>query len=302
MYEATTITSGVLHSSKAFASLPFSLRFSALDGVFLQEFTIGCGFEALRGARPPLSRTRFDRSGRKTTLPRVSRTIVIGDVHGCSAELGDLLQAVSATRTDRIVFVGDLVGRGPDSLGVLARVRQLGAVAVQGNHERRLLDVRASEAPGRRSRLGPAHRRLMQSFTDEDWHTMASMPLYAELSGHQLCVVHAGIDPTLPMSQQDPWVLTHIRSIDDQGAPSHRDGAESWAAAYAGPIHIAFGHNALRGLQLHEHATGLDTGCVYGGRLSALVLQQGQAVPSLPLRQDVIVSVAARHCYFDPRQ
>lgn len=232
----------------------------------------------------------------------MSRTIIIGDVHGCAVELDDLLRLLMVEPSDRVYFVGDLVGRGPDSRGVLVRVRQLGAVAVQGNHERRLIEVHRGGTLGRRARLGPAHRRLLLSFSDEDWQTMLEMPLFVEIAAHRLAITHAGIDPSRTLAQQDPWVLTHLRSFDEQGAPTHRDGAQSWAQAYAGPMHVVFGHNAIRGLQLFEHATGLDTGCVYGGRLSALVLEAGQLVPDVDQRQLAIFSVQARRRYFDPDQ
>lgn len=230
----------------------------------------------------------------------MSRTIVIGDVHGCSVELEDLLQELKPKATDRIYFVGDLIGRGPDSRGVLQKVRELSAVAVQGNHERRLIEVHESGEAGRRSRLGPAHRRLLQTFTHDDWQTLLRMPLFVELPEHYMCIAHAGIDPAVPMSKQDPWVLTHLRSFDETGAPSHHDGTQSWASTYQGPLHVAFGHNAIRGLQIHPHATGLDTGCVYGGHLSALVLGKHEKVPAPERRRRSIVSVKSRHRYFNP--
>src|SRR5512133_316014 len=212
------------------------------------------------------------------------------------------MREVKPQSGDRIYFVGDLIGRGPDSRGVLQKVRELQAVAVQGNHERRLIEVHQSGSDGRRTRLGPAHRRLMQSFTHADWDMMLKMPLFAELPEHDLCIAHAGINPSIPMSKQDPWVLTHLRSFDESGAPSHRDGSHSWATSYRGPTHVAFGHNALRGLQIHPHATGLDTGCVYGGQLSALVLHEGEKVPPPERRSKSIVSVKARRQYFAPNQ
>jgi hypothetical protein len=242
----------------------------------------------------------FDSWRPKTTLRWVARTIVIGDVHGCFAELDDLLLLLKVKPSDHIYFVGDLVGRGPDSRAVLARVRQLTAVVVQGNHERRLLEVHQSSITGRRARLGPAHRKLLLSLTPEDWQTLTSMPLYVDLPQHELYIVHAGVDPRLELERQDSWVLTHLRSFDENGEPSHRDGAESWAATYPGPKHVVFGHNAIRGLQLFPFATGLDTGCVYGGRLSALVVDEGQSVPARERRADAIVSVRARYRYFDP--
>src|SRR5688500_7820193 len=74
------------------------------------------------------------------------RTIMGGDVHGWRIELEALLDRVGFTSGDRLVFVGDLVARGPDSLGVLDIVRQPGAIVVRGNHEQKLLDARAGHS------------------------------------------------------------------------------------------------------------------------------------------------------------
>jgi hypothetical protein len=141
---------------------------------------------------------------------------------------------------------------------------------------------------------------MMASFNEHDWSIIESMPLYHDMPEHNLCVVHAGLDPRCDLKEQDPWVLTHIRSIDAQGMPSHHDGHASWSSHYAGPKHVVFGHNALRGLQIHENATGLDSGCVYGGSLSALVLDAGILVPGASERREYIVSVPAKRQYFDP--
>ena len=115
---------------------------------------------------------------------------------------------------------------------------------------------------------------------------------------HGVVVAHAGIDPSLPLSEQDPWVVTHVRSIDGDGKPSEKWG-EPWGARYSGPAHIVFGHNARKEPQLHPFATGLDTGCVYGGRLTALVLPDGSPPPSVADRQDCLISVPARAQYSD---
>src|SRR5690242_6578364 len=71
------------------------------------------------------------------------RTVIVGDVHGCASELAALLDAVAFSSGDRLVFVGDLVARGPDSLGVLDIARRTGAIVVRGNHEQKLLDWHA---------------------------------------------------------------------------------------------------------------------------------------------------------------
>jgi len=230
------------------------------------------------------------------------KTFIIGDVHGCLAELERLLCAASIGAHDDVVFVGDLVARGPDTLGVLELAKRLDAKCVQGNHERKLLQAYESESRGGpKVELPAGHRQLMGELRRRHWEFLRSMPLVLELPQHQVCVVHAGLVPGLPLGQQDPWVLTHVRSIDEQGQPSTEPGSRLWAATYRGPPHVVFGHSAQVGIQLHEHATGLDSGCVYGGRLTGLLIDEGRPVAALDQRRRALISVAAAKRYSEPR-
>lgn len=78
------------------------------------------------------------------------RSVIVGDVHGCLRELEELLARVRLDGDDNLYFVGDLVARGPDTRGVLALVRRLGAVAVRGNHEHKLIGYIDSQRGGAR--------------------------------------------------------------------------------------------------------------------------------------------------------
>lgn len=226
------------------------------------------------------------------------RFIVIGDVHGCSTELEALLERLAPAGADQVAFVGDLVAKGPHSRRVLGVVRELGARVALGNHEERLLEARAARREGRPlPRLGASHLRLLDELDDDDWQMLEAMPRWLELDP-RLRVVHAGIVPGIPMDEQDPHHLTHVRSISASGEPSSRWGPP-WGALYRGPPHIVFGHNARKDPQLHPDATGLDTGCVYGGALTALVLEQGEAPPPPGERGDVLVAEPARRAYSD---
>jgi len=233
----------------------------------------------------------------------MSRTIIVGDVHGCVAELGRLLDGLALSVTDRVLFVGDLVARGPDSSGVLALYRQVHGQSVLGNHESTLLAAYRARRDGtKRPRLSAVHYPLLHRLQEADWAVLEALPLTLPLPEHELCVVHAGVLPEHGLSAQDPWTLTHIRSIDPRGRPSLRHDLTPWAARYSGTPHIVFGHNSRLGLQLEASATGIDTGCVYGGRLSALVLGVGERIPAdLGERRARIHQVPAAREYYRNR-
>ena len=238
-------------------------------------------------------------------LQAMSRTILIGDVHGCSAELALLLEKTAFASGDQLIFVGDLVARGPDSLGVLDIVRRTGALVVRGNHEDKILEWRRGRRAHARGGaepvpLGRLHAGVAAALRPVDWSILSSTPLWLDLPEHGLRVVHAGVLPGLPIEEQRKKTLLHVRTVGANGeAREDKDGEMLWGKRYKGPPHIVFGHNAGPLPQLHPWATGLDTGCVYGCHLTALVLGEGQKVPKdSRARRRHLVSVPARYPYF----
>jgi len=219
----------------------------------------------------------------------MQRTIIVGDVHGCVDELQALLRQCGVVRGDRVALAGDLVAKGPDSRGVVQLVREIGALAVLGNHDDFCIDVwrRRHQAEARHPR-----RWLLDTLDESDWAFLESLPLFLRLGaegegGPEVAVVHAGAVPGIPLEEQERDNLLSLRSLVGGSAPSRRLLMRwPWAAAWRGPEHIVFGHDAVRGLQQYPLATGLDTGCVYGRELTAL---------ELPSRR--IYKVPARHRY-----
>ncbi|HSS39206.1 MAG TPA: metallophosphoesterase [Polyangia bacterium] len=204
------------------------------------------------------------------------RTIIIGDVHGCLDELLSLVRLARRDPDDRIVLVGDLVAKGPDSPGVVAWARESGVDAVLGNHDAHVLRAAAGDPDVR-----PPHRAVADALASADLDWLRARPPWLPLGdfgGVRHVVVHGGFVPGVPLDQQERDVMLNLRSITAKGKPSKKLDGTPWAAAWAGPEHVVFGHDAVRGLQRQPFATGLDTGCVYGKQLTALVLPEGQLV------------------------
>ena len=217
----------------------------------------------------------------------MKRTVLIGDVHGCLDELEALLRLCGA-RDEEVVLVGDLVAKGPDSRGVLRLASERRFRAVLGNHDAAVLRVRHPEE-GREAK--GEHRAIGESLDEADWAYLESLPLTLALPEHGVRVVHAGLVPGVPLEGQTRHDLLNLRSITAEGKPAYRAReGEPWASLWAGPEHVVFGHDALRGLQQHPFATGLDTGCVYGRELTALILPERR-----------FVSVPARRVWSDPK-
>ena len=224
----------------------------------------------------------------------MERTIIIGDVHGCLDELRQLLTVCGWRPGERCVLAGDLVAKGPNSAGVLQLAHEIGAGGVLGNHDDHVLRVRRVRlglaAPPARG-LRREHEEVADRLHAREWAYLESLPLYLRLGpeavgGSGTVVVHAGAVPGIPLEAQSRDNLITMRSVRADGTPSKKIEERPWASVWVGPERIVFGHDAVRGLQQYPFATGLDTGCVYGHRLTAL---------ALPERR--LFSVGARRAY-----
>jgi len=213
----------------------------------------------------------------------MGRTIFIGDVHGCVDELRALLKQCACSNDDQVILVGDLVAKGPDSAAVVQLARESGYSAVLGNHDEHVLTVAKHGAPaGKREH----HALVAATLSSADLQWLADRPLWMapHVVGWNVLVVHGGFVPGVPLNAQPRKYLLNLRSIHKDGSPSRRIDGAPWASLWQGPAHVVFGHDALRGLQQHPFATGLDTGCVYGQRLTAMILPENRLV-SVPAKQ-----------------
>ena len=211
---------------------------------------------------------------------------MIGDTHGCLEELRELLDAVKyQPGLDRLVFVGDLIDRGPDPLGVLRYVMSVGGESARGNHESSLLE---SRRPGSKIENSLYSRKagFAAQLTEQEWDYIEHMPFKIQLSKN-IWVVHAGAEPSVPFKDQHPEVLSRVRYVDQYG--KFKRGSEwfyrpadgyYWADGWIGDECIIYGHDTKSYVDPQFKIVdgskgwtlGIDTGCAYGGRLTAVVL------------------------------
>jgi len=237
---------------------------------------------------------------------------VIGDVHGCRAELEELLDELGyrLRRDDRgrsvgaahpggrrAVFVGDLVDRGPDTPGVLrlamGMVGDGDAFAVCGNHEQKL--VRALD--GRNVKVAHGLAESLAQLEAEDPGFVAAARKFCDtliahyvLDGGRLVVAHAGLP-----EHYHGRASGKVRSFalygdttgetDEYGLPVRYP----WAEDYRGAAMVLYGHTPTPEVEWVNGTMCLDTGCVFGGKLTAL---------RYPERE--VVSVEAHETWYEP--
>lgn len=215
------------------------------------------------------------------------RTLIVGDVHGCAAELARLLRVADASR---VVLVGDVFTKGPDPVGVWRCVRGHGLASVLGNHDQRLIDV----LQGRRTGDAEAERCIAALDADDpSWREwLAALPLWRDVAGWR--VVHAALPPSGDPTEARPTQLFSARRW-----PGSRAHDPWWVEAYEGQVPVVYGHDAVRGLVWRTRdgrpwVVGLDSGCVYGGQLSGLVIETQELIQVPATRVYRPVGPAAR--------
>jgi len=207
-------------------------------------------------------------------------TCVIGDIHGCHSSLVKLLEKVEH-RADTLVFLGDYVDRGPHSKEVVATILTLAqthprVVTLMGNHDflflqyltggdsRLFLQVgglQTLESYNLSVAVTPAER--MHRIPSSHLAFFRSLPLFWE--DRHAIYVHAGLQPHRHLSQQTAqWCLwareSFLMTTNDFGKP------------------VVFGHTVFPELYLAADKIGIDTGAVYGGLLTALLLPDKEVI------------------------
>lgn len=216
----------------------------------------------------------------------MARTIAIGDVHGCADEFEELLEILNPSKEDQIIQVGDLVNRGPNSRKVIQLARRFNVQSIIGNHELRLLNAIREEDP---TLLKEYDLETIKQLHSEDWEYIEKLPKFKYDGTKEIVFVHGGFLPKMLWHNQPIEVTVNIQVIDADGNAAKRSDAPEappWAEYWNGPPFVIYGHTPRPEVFRCDHSIGIDTGCVYGGKLTAYIVEE-----------DAIVQVRAHRTY-----
>jgi len=221
------------------------------------------------------------------------RTIIVSDIHGCIDEFDELVKTLSYNKeTDRLILLGDLIDRGPDSVAVVRRAREMDLECVMGNHEHKFL--KWFKSFGSRGDVYDVKSHYTQ-FSEDDINYIARMDSYIHIPEQKTIIVHAGLKPGVPLQNQTKDDLYYLRdTTSDRKFISLKKisrlgkeatGAHFWTEFWYGPESVVYGHNVhsfedplIEEVSPGVTCYGLDTGCCFGGRLTALVLETKEIV------------------------
>lgn len=208
------------------------------------------------------------------------RTIVISDIHGCYNELKNLLTKLETNKkyqkgVDRLIFLGDYIDRGKDSAKVIEFIRKLqndydNVIALKGNHEDMCVNFfrygdKTWKFNGDKSTT-KSYKGYGGILRDINW--MENLPLYYE--DEYFIYVHAGINPTKPLDKQSEYDLLWVRQPFIYSLESFDKK-------------VIFGHSPAQLINESDKPyytyagnIGIDTGCVFGGCLTALIIEDDE--------------------------
>lgn len=208
-----------------------------------------------------------------------ARLIFIGDIHGCFDELRELLDRVAPGGDDLVISVGDIVTKGPHVPRCLDFWRDRGYLAVQGNNELKVL--------GRARPLLRLFARDQLLRRSDLLAYIRTWPLVVDFPNERVTAVHGGFLPQMNVTREDVErerdvipELRWIRKQDGDWRPVPKEKKKKddvlWAEKWRGDRFVLYGHTPLREPKRDKQALGLDTGCVYGGALTAAVWTDGE--------------------------
>jgi len=209
----------------------------------------------------------------------MKRLIIYGDIHGCYDEFFQLRNSLNIQNSDVEVCVGDFLTRGKDSINTLRYIQRENILSVMGNHEYKLVRYINHQKSTKENpiELDADENHIVENLNPTDISFLNNLPFFLKFG--PITVMHGGIQNHQNldlMTKKEKEQMLRLRYLDKNqrfvafGEEDHN--STFWTDLYDGNQgFIVYGHQYFQEVNRSPHALGIDTGCVYGNKLSAVV-------------------------------
>ncbi len=222
--------------------------------------------------------------------------VIYGDIHGCLEEWEELRKLIPKNSFE--ISVGDILDKGPYPVEALRYAKKNKIFTIMGNHEYKHI----RKYWGRKVQLDEDQQKVYPKLKKEDFEFIESMPFFLKLN--HLTILHAGITNWIRLNNPPLNIMTlllFLREVNENGKflPLNHNNpkAKYWADVYNGHEgFVVYGHNPFLEVKKNEFAAGIDTACVYGNKLTALVIKN-----TLKPDNYEIIQINAKKAYSIPK-
>ncbi len=211
-----------------------------------------------------------------------NKLIIYGDIHGCYNEFISLRKKINPNKNDIEVCVGDVITKGKDSVKLLKYIQKYNIKSVLGNHEDKLLRYLEHEKREKKNPilLDDDEKSIIEKLDDEDIKYLNEMPLFLEFKN--ITILHGGIQNhhnLNNLTKKEKSKILRMRYLDSEhnfiAYGKEDENSIFWADIYDGNQgFIVYGHQWFKEVKKNNHTLGIDTGCAYGNKLSAVVFEE----------------------------
>jgi bis(5'-nucleosyl)-tetraphosphatase (symmetrical) len=209
----------------------------------------------------------------------MNNLIIYGDIHGCYDEFISLRNKINPKKDDIEICVGDIITKGKDSTRTLDFIIDNNIKSVLGNHENKIIRYLNHQKFKKKNpiELDADEQNIVNNLSQKHRGFLENMPLFLKFG--YITIVHGGLQNYMSLdnlSKRDYQKILRMRYLDKNGKyltfGKEDQNSTFWANIYDGNQgFIIYGHQWFKEVKKDKFALGIDTGCVYGNKLSAVM-------------------------------
>lgn len=213
----------------------------------------------------------------------MSKLIIYGDIHGCYDEFINLRKKTNPKKNDIEVCVGDIITKGKNSIKIIKYIQEYNIKSVLGNHEDKLLRYLEYQDKDEKNPiiLDKDENNIISMLDTKNIDYLKNMPLFLKFKN--ITILHGGVQNHHDLnniSKKEKFKILKMRYLDNNGNfitdTKDVENLLFWADIYDGSNgFVVYGHKSFDNVRVNKHSLGVDTGCVYGNKLSAVVFENG---------------------------